>query len=441
MGGFEKIGQTADLAIGRNTEKNEASIMQSSIKKMMGVGDTPFSRLTGLKTPITYYKKNVGNVFDDIYQSSKSNRIDPSFDTFTKIEDMFIVTESLNMSETDIIEGVKEVGQEGVGKLPPRCLPNADVGDMFIMTTDENRVNVYIVESVSRSENLSDDPWIIIGFKLEILNVKSCPFEDKVIETLVYKHQNIGTRFRCLILKSEAVFLEEIESAYIEMADVYHGLFYKKVPNTFMLKKGTSDKVKRDTYDRYLMEFMERNAIFYKVGGVHRITNYGKLKKDVYQGTLFYSLEKRMRKYLKYAYQLIVTEPFGSDITNPLSHTMDTVEHVESLNASVKDMYPPNLVMRMLNHDNTRLDPNSLMVVDPDEFISKFMTEYITNPDCDLSKWLRVYMDQWMYEVDYTVDNSRFFYTAPFVAYMMLQTMIFIQEEDNLLHYKGDVKG
>ena len=89
--------------------------------------------------------------------------------------------------------------------------------------------------------------------------------KDQVVEEYETIFENIGTKDKCFILKTDVSKIQNIGKLFLEMRDAYYISFFDTETGTFVCKNNTETSYFNDAwlYDKYINKFIMDSEIYY----------------------------------------------------------------------------------------------------------------------------------------------------------------------------------
>ena len=324
----------------------EQRIGNAVIQDKLETKDTPLSRMTGLKTTVTYYQQKVTGRNDYVINTGNLGSTDVNKNAYIKISDFLIICQdALNVSIEKNEANTSLMGDGTATVLPKTIKPL--VNDHFVMNT-LNKNNLYRITDVTKTSIEQDSAYSITYQLVEENSVEELKkLEQNVVEKSRFIYAHVGTSFRTIFREEEYDALEKLERMYQEMGSLYNEYFFNNEKNTYILTYNCTDikdengtpigesrikdqpwtvinpldghKSKIDPpklnnsdvwygskmYDRMLIEFITNNSLFANIGRkVFRVTQLQSDLERWYSKTIFYALEHQNRNRLQFRYTL-----------------------------------------------------------------------------------------------------------------------------------------
>jgi hypothetical protein len=439
---------------GLRPHEEEQRIANAILKDRIEFKDTPLSRMTGLKTYVTYYQqKAIG----------KNNYL-VNIDTIGTTDAVKLLTIKINnfiilcQGETSTQVEPKEIGldltSDGQAKILPKTIQPM-IGDYFIMDV-YNKPILFRVSNVNKT-TLEDDTAYEITYVLveENPEEKLKEIESHVSDTYQFIYSHVGTNFRTLFRLDEYEGLSKLDDMYRRLGSLFNEYFYDRDKNTYILLYDTLD-LKDETpyvtakesmygealtppslnfsdswynskmYDRMLVEFMNRNRIFdYVDKHIFRVTQ---LRTDVerwYTRTLFYAIENRTNARIAFKYLLPSPITRVNIATSLNLYGIVSLEPVAEKILDSLDLYPPRLLSYILWEAKERSIEDYKLNVYEDvlEFVCETIGLYVNRKDENILSRLLVIHQYINTLFDLSDCKHHLFYIFPLLAYVIREAM------------------
>jgi hypothetical protein len=355
------------------TEDEEQRIANAILQDRMELKDTPLSRMTGLKTIVTYYRQKVTGVNDYLVNTGTLGSTDPNNQLFIKIKNFIVICQGEFSTQTDQKDiGVDIIGEGTVKMLPKTIKPM--IGDYFIMKV-YSKPMLFKITNVNKA-TVEDDSAYEANYQL----IEENPVErtkqlDELVSDIYYfVYSHVGTSFRTLFREDEYVSLDKLDLMYQKIASLFNEFFYNKDKNTYILQYEGIDK-KEDVpyvlpipdgsgslitpphinvsdnwynslmYDRMLIEFILRNKLFDYVGRhIYRVSQLRIDTERWYSKTIYYALENRTNNRIFFRYLLPSTIARVTIVTSLNLYGAVLLEPIPQKLSGALDLYPPKLL-------------------------------------------------------------------------------------------------
>jgi hypothetical protein len=435
------------------TEDEEQRIANAILQDRIELKDTPLSRMTGLKTPVTYYKQKIIGKNDYLVNTGTIGSTDPTNQLYIKVYDFIILCQGEFTTQMD----PKEIGVDFIGEGTAKFLPKTVqpmIADYFVMTV-YNKPMLFKVTNVNKA-TIEDDSAYEISYQLieENPDEKLQKLEELVSDIYHFVYSHVGTSFRTLFRNDEYISLCKLDTMYQRLGSLFNEFFYDKDKNTYILVYEQVDK-KEDSpyvtpvpdgsgslitppyinlsdtwynakmYDRMLIEFMVRNKIFdYVDRHIYRVSQLQVDTERWYSKTLFYAIENRTTSRIVFRYLL------PSPINRVTIATSLNLYGVTSLEPSVQhttgtlDLYPQKLISYVMWEAKERsvVDYRLNTYNDMLEFMCETIGLYVNKQDEHIiARLLKIYE-----YIDTFFDISvkqHMYYVFPVLAYVIRQAM------------------
>jgi arsenate reductase-like glutaredoxin family protein len=432
----------------------EERIANAILQDKIDLKDTPLSRMTGLKTVVTYYhKKSIGSN-NYLVNIDTIGSTDPSNNLIIKIKDFIILCLGELTSQTDQKEIGVEVIADGQAKILPKTIKPM-IGDYFIMTV-YNKPCLFKVSNVNKTV-LEDDMAYEISYYLveENPDEELRRIESTIDDTFEFVYSHVGTSFRTLFRTDEYAALEKLDSMYRNLSSLFNEYFYDSDKNTYILVYNSLDTkdeqpyvlakesaggeslsppslnlsnswYNSQMYDRMLVEFITRNGLFDYVD--KRIFRISQLRTDIekwYTKTIFYAIENQNYKRIVFKYYL------PSPITRVTIATSLNLYGIVSLEPMADkfldslDLYPPGLLSYILWGGKERSIDDCILNTYEDilEFICETIGLYVNKKDTHILKRLLIIYEHIDEFFDLSINKHYLFYIFPILAFVIRKAM------------------
>lgn len=422
-------------------------VLDASLKKMTDVKDTSIGRLGGIKTPVTYYRRNTSSKNDYVANTASFNSIDPNLNLFHKIKNFILLFNDLSGS----IEGENLLSIEQEGEcvvLPDTIQPG--VGDYFVAKII-TRFNLYKVTDIETS-SFEGDSGYTIKFNLVKDNVDPLNLEsitDNIETTFEFQYEHVGTKFRSIFREDEFKIIERMKDFYFQLAETYNSYFYDKKTSTYYLP---SDFIDPETYnagvftevtvgenspirdsllesvssgvnmfDPVLVKFLKDNGIF-NVDKKHMyVSTYAEFGRHEYRNSIFNTIEEQNYKFLKMRYQKGKYITYATPAVVPILYGSVILSHSTTLEDDTFDIFPKDFAFR-IRSTPTPIDFNSGVYSSKMDEIVELIVSYINKHDVDLLMWLdKIFkqVDDNMEPEDVGENRYEIYYIYPLLAYVI----------------------
>jgi len=352
-------------------------LLDEALKDKYDVKSTPLSRLTSIRTEITYYEQIISNRQGNLSNTANLAQFDPKTQKYRKISNVIVLTDELDSQlDKDVFT---DITYEGTAKfLPNTLIPNRN--DYFIMRVFES-YHVFRVIEVNPTL-IEKDSGYEIRFDMYRQDVDPVNFElnEMVKESYTFDYNHIGTEFRTIIKDDEYNFIQKSRNMMYSMTNNYLKVFYHKLLNTIMCQTGymnysqnhlANEIVKNDPtnmigavllegrsiYDISLVKFINKFDLFNTNDYVSYITEYIKTTPKYYNSSIFSAIENIDITRFRNKNHLIIYSN-----TN-LYHHPNTLygrfllEHVKDYDNDcfVLNLFPSNLIQKIENYNGDLL--------------------------------------------------------------------------------------
>jgi hypothetical protein len=440
--------------IGIKAHEAEQRIANAILQDKIEFKDSPLSRMTGLKTIVTYYQQKAVGKNDYLINTSTLGSTDPNNMLFIKVKNFVILCQGETTAQTEVKEIGVDFSAEGQAKVFPKSIKPL-IGDYFIMHV-YNKPSLFKVTNVNKI-TIEDDAAYEINYELiqESPDDKLRQLEELITETYEFVYAHIGTSFRTLFRTDEYLALEKLDSMYQRVASLFNEYFYDEEKNTYILVYDTLD-LKDETpyvvasenrygesltppslnnsdswynskmYDRMLVEFITRNKLFdYVDKHIFRVNQLRTDSERWYSKTLYYAMENQTSKRVVFKYLL------PSPITRVTIATTLNLYGVVSLEPMAEklldslDLYPPKLLPYILwdaqekNTEDYMLNSYENIL----EFICEIIGLHVNKKEeymLDRLLKLYEYLDTFF---DLSNSKHHMFYIFPLLALVIRRTM------------------
>jgi hypothetical protein len=432
----------------------EERIANAILQDRIDLKDTPLSRMTGLKTSVTYYHKKALGSNNYLVNTDTLGTTDVHTNLVFKIKQFIILCMGEISTQVDQKEMALDIIADGQAKILPKTIKPM-IGDYFIMNV-YNKDTLFKVGNVNKV-TLEDDTAYEITYNLveENPDEKLRQLESLVDSTFQFVYSHVGTSFRTLFRTDEYIALEKLDTMYRKVSSLFNEYFYDKDKNTYILTynvldlkderpyvlatESTGESVltppslnlsdswyNSKMYDRMLIEFITRNGLFDYVD--RRIFKVNQLRTDIekwYTRTIFYAIENQSPKRIVFKYLL------PSPITRVTIATSLNLYGIVSLEPMAEklldtlDLYPPRLISYISWEAKERSINNVILNTYEDmlEFICEIIGLHVNRQEDVILKRLLIiyeYLDDFF---DLSHHNNHLFYIFPIFAYVIRHAM------------------
>lgn len=306
----------------------QKTLLDNIVTEKTNVKKTPLSRLHGIKTEVTYYEQVVSARRDNLANNASINAFDPNIMKFRKITNFVILTDGLDLQiDKDVFTNLSFEGTAKI--LPNTVVPNAN--DFFIMKV----YDVYHLFKVTEVNPalIEKDTGFEIRFKIYRAEIvpENCELEVNVKEKYSFDYNHVGTDFRTILKTDESDFIANAREIMYYLIKVYGSdIFYHRTFNTIMsdyrrypsnissiietMFEGTKKLPMIGTilsegvslYDISLVHFLNKFNIFSSHEYVHVLTEYSRVDRRFYNGSIFSVIESMDINKFKNDKQLLV---------------------------------------------------------------------------------------------------------------------------------------
>jgi hypothetical protein len=440
--------------MGIKPHEAEQRIANAILQDKIEFKDSPLSRMTGLKTIVTYYQQKAVGKNDYLINTSTLGSTDPNNMLFIKVKNFVILCQGETTAQTEVKEIGVDFNAEGQAKFFPKSIKPL-IGDYFIMSV-YNKPSLFKVTNVNKI-TMEDDTAYEINYELiqENPDDKLRQLEELITETYEFVYAHIGTSFRTLFRTDEYLALEKLDAMYQRVASLFNEYFYDADKNTYILVYDTLDR-KDETpyvvaaenrngesltppslnnsdswynaqmYDRMLVEFITRNKLFdYVDRHIFRVNQLRTDGEKWYSKTIYYALENQTSKRIVFKYLL------PSPVTRVTIATTLNLYGIVSLEPMAEklldslDLYPPKLLSYILwdaqekNLEDCLLNSYENIL----EFICEIIGLHVNKKEAYmLDRLLKLYE---YLDTFFDLSNSKhhMFYLFPLLALVIRRTM------------------
>jgi hypothetical protein len=447
-------GNTMIRPYGIKPYESEERIANAILKDRIEIKDTPLSRMTGLKTVVTYYRKKSFGSNNYLVNTDTVGTTDVNKSPLIKINNFIILCMGEITSQTDQKEMAVDLIVDGQARVLPKTVKPM-IGDYFIMIV-YNKPCLFKVTNVTKV-TIEDDTAYEISYGLveENPEEKLKQIEAVVDEVYEFVYSHVGTSFRTLFRTDEYVALEKLDSMYRKVASLFNEFFYDNNKNTYILLYNSIDP-KEDKpyvvakeaygeetlvppsinfsntwynskmYDRMLVEFITRNNLFDYVDT--HIFRVEQLKSDIerwYTRTIFYAIETQSCKRIVFKYLL------PSPITRVTIATSLNLYGIVSLEPMAEklldtlDLYPPKLLSYMLWEGKERSLEDIIInnYDDTLELICEIIGLHVNRKEEYFLERLIILYNHIDEFFDISINSHHLFYIFPILAYVIRRAM------------------
>jgi hypothetical protein len=428
----------------------EERIANAILQDRIDLKGTPLSRMTGLKTLVTYYHKKAIGANNYLVNTDTIGTTDVNNNLVIRINNFIILCMGELAAQTDQKEIGADIIADGQAKILPRTIKPM-IGDYFLMTV-YNKKCLFKITNVNKT-TLEDDAAYEITYNLveENPDEKLRQLEEVTDSIFEFVYSHVGTNFRTLFRTDEYAALEKLDTMYRRIASLFNEYFYNKDKNTYTLVYNSLDiKDERPyviaeesysgdaltppslnlsdswynslMYDRMLIEFITRNGLFDYVD--RHIFRVNQLRTDIekwYTKTIFYAIENRTCKRIVFKYLL------PSPVTRVTIATSLNLYGVVSLEPMAEklldslDLYPPRLISYILWEAKERSIEDCILNTYEDilEFICETIGLHVNKADEHILKRLLIIYEHIENFYDLSSNKSHLFYIFPILAYVI----------------------
>lgn len=436
------------------------------------------NKLSGARTEITYFKQVPIDEDNGLVNLSGFNTADPNLGRFVCIKNLSVKMDNIDSNFDDTENnGPKSVDAESKFVILPNTilpLPN----DRFLMKFLD-RTRLYKVTSVNPLSGDSASAYEC-SFILEDndFNFDGSELKRQIVENYVFDETYIGTDLRSVFRVSEYETLNNLKDLYLQIGKIYKRDFWDDKLETFMLKyennvgssntydgsgpkyivvgdssntnNSANSKPKfefknaykgKELFDGALVDFILKNRIFdsieyFPVVPTQYATNVDTSR--IYRNTIFYSIEKRNRHFLKNIYQMPIELNISNPDSQPVLYGKISLIHVGSSSDSTLSLFPKDMydiIQNQVTEDIpvTEIDRDSVY-----DMIVYSIALYINNRTKYLSQILNV-IDSKIDDVDSYIDSIpsyQMFYLLPILGYVIKEvadTIVSATAKDDIL--------
>jgi hypothetical protein len=440
---------------GIKPHEDEQRIANAILNDRIEFKDAPLSRMTGLKTYVTYYQQKAIGKNNYLVNVDTLGTTDPNKILFFKIKGFIILCQGEPSTQLEQKEIGLDISLDGQAKLLPKTIKPM-IDDYFIMNIYQ-KPSLFKVTNVVKS-TLEDDSAYEITYQLVEENSeedKLNEIESKISETFQFVYSHVGTSFRTLFRSDEYEALEKLDEMYRHLGSLFNEFFFDRDKNTYILTYDTHDEknerpyvsVKESVlgdaltppslnmsnswynskmYDRMLVEFITRNRIFdYVDKHIFKITQ---LRTDVerwYSKTIFYAIENKTNSRIIFKYHLPSPITRVTIATSLNLYGVVSLEPMADKLLDTLDLYPPRLLAYILWEAKEKGVEDYKLNVYEDllEFICETIGLYVNRREENiLFRLLEIYnyLNQFF---DLSNSKHHMFYIFPLLAYVIRSTM------------------
>jgi hypothetical protein len=434
--------------------EEEQRIANAILQDKIELKDTPLSRMTGIKTIVTYYQQKASGGNNYLVNTATIGTTDPNNMLFIKVNKFVVLCQGEITAQPETKEISVDFNAEGQLKTLPKTIKPM-IGDYFIMNV-YNKPCLFKVTNVNKT-TLEDDTAYEVYYQLieENPDEKLRQLEELVTDTYEFVYSHIGTSFRTLFRTDEYVALEKLDEMYRRIASLFNEYFYDQNKNTYILVYNSLD-IKDEKpfvtitesnygesltppslnnsdswynakmYDRMLVEFITRNKLFDYVD--RHIFRVSQLRTDIekwYSKTIYYAIENQTNNRIVFKYLLPSPVTRVTIATSLNLYGIVSLEPMADKLLDTLDLYPERLMSYILWEAKERsIDDYTLNTY---ENILEFICETIglhvnKRYEFILERLLKIHgeLDKF-----YDLSNQRhhMFYIYPILAYVIRCTM------------------
>ena len=404
------------------------------------------NKLSGARTEVTYYQQVPSGENNAMVNMSGFSTSDPNLNRFIRIEKLSVRIDGnidVNYNETEG-NGTKSLESEGkLIILPNTVLPNPN--DRFSMKYLD-RVRLYKITDVTplsgNSESAYECTFICEDYEFYF---ETSELRKQIVSDYIFDETYLGTNMRTVFNESEYKTLTELKDLYLEIGKFYKKEFWDEHLETYMIKyednlditsymesrkfdpvlskfEFKSIYANREMYDGQLIDFILKNRIFDGIEYFPTIpTQYSTNENTrIYNGTLFYALEKRNRKAIRNKYQLPIELNISNPDAQPILYGKLNLIHVSSISDYTVNLFPSDLcdiIGAQVSEDVpvTQFDKSNVFDV-----IKYIIALYINKKDKNIPGLIHaVYgmmdsIDNYYYEI----PSYQVFYLIPILGYI-----------------------
>lgn len=434
--------------------EEEQRIANAILQDKIELKDTPLSRMTGIKTMITYYQQKATGGNNYLVNTATIGTTDPNNMLFIKINKLLVLCQGEVVSQTETKEISVDFNADGQLKTLPKTIKPM-MGDYFIMNV-YNKPSLFKVTNINKT-TLEDDTAYEVSYQLieENPDEKLRQLEELVTGTYEFVYSHVGTSFRTLFRTDEYIALEKLDTMYRRIASLFNEYFYDKNKNTYILVYNSLDvkdekpfviaaeSIYGDTltppslnnsdswynaqmYDRMLVEFINRNRLFDYVD--KHIFRVNQLRTDIekwYSKTLYYAIENQTNNRIIFKYLLPSPITRVNIATSLNLYGIVSLEPMADKLLDSLDLYPPRLLSYILWEAKERsiVDYTFNTYEDILEFICETIGLHVNKKDEYILERLLKIHDKLDNFYDLSTQRHHMFYIFPLLAYVIRYTM------------------
>jgi hypothetical protein len=448
-------GNTGIRPYGVRPLETEERIANAILKDRIEIKDTPLSRMTGLKTLVTYYRRKSVGSNNYVVNTDTVGTTDVNKGPLIKINNFIILCMGELTAQMDQKEMSVDLIVDGQARVLPKTVQPM-IGDYFIMTV-YNKPCLFKVTNVVKL-TIEDDAAYEISYSLvrESPDEKLRQIEEVVDEVFEFVYSHVGTSFRTIFRTDEFVSLEKLDTMYRKISSLFNELFYDKDKNTYILTYNSLDKKEErpyvvaeesnyggealtppalnlsnswynsKMYDRMLTEFITRNGLFDYVDT--QIFRVNQLRPDIekwYSRTIFYAIENQ--SCLRIAFKYLLPSPI-TRVTIATSLNLYGIVSLEPMAEKMLDsldLYPPKLLSYIMWEGKERNLSDVLLNTYEDmlDFICEIIGLHVNKKEEYILNRLLMayeYIDKFY---DLSINHHHLFYIFPIFAYVIRSAM------------------
>lgn len=434
--------------------QEEQRIANAILQDRIELKDNPLSRMTGLKTAVTYYHQKAIGANNYLVNTDTLGTTDLNNRLFIKIREFIVLCMGEISAQTDQKDIGVELIADGQLKFLPKTIKPM-MGDYFIMNV-YNKDCLFKVTNVNKT-TMEDDSAYEVSYQLieENPDEKLKQIESLVSDAYEFVYSHIGTSFRTLFKADEFKALDLLDRTYRRIASLFNELFYDDQKNTYILLYNSLDRKDEQPYvlaqesingdlltppslnlsdswynskmyDRMLVEFITKNHLFDYVD--KHIFKVEQLRPDMekwYSRTIYYAIENQT--YDRIVFKYLLPSPITRvNIATSLNlYGIVSLEPVADKFLNSLDLYPSRLMSYILWEGKERSIDDYMLNTYENllEFICETIGLYVNHKEDYILKRLLIVSEYIDKLYDLSGNKSHLFYIFPLLAYIIRYSM------------------
>jgi hypothetical protein len=430
--------------------EEEQRIANAILQDKIELKDSPLSRMTGIKTIVTYYQQKANGGNNYLVNTATIGTTDPNNMLFIKINKLVILCQGELVAQPETKEISVDFNADGQIKTLPKTIKPM-IGDYFIMNV-YNKPCLFKVTNINKT-TLEDDTAYEVAYQLieENPDEKLTRLEELVTDTYEFVYSHIGTSFRTLFRTDEYIALEKLDEMYRRIASLFNEYFYDANKNTYILVYNCLDEkdekpfvtatesnygesltppslnnsdswYNAKMYDRMLVEFITRNKLFDYVD--RHIFRVSQLRTDIekwYSKTIYYAIEHQTSNRIFFKYLLPSPITRVTIATSLNLYGIVSLEPMGDKLLDTLDLYPERLMSYILWEAKERsIDDYVLNTYENIlEFICETIGLHVNKKDEYILKRLLKIHEKLDEFYDLSSHHHHLFYIFPILAYVI----------------------